>query len=190
MANQFKMGDVYNPDGIEMVYVSGFFIGKYEVTQEQWFKVMGYNPSYFKSPNHPVESVSLFKVKEFISHLNEKTKRNYRLPTYREWCDAAYGTNAYKYAGSNDVDEVAWYRENSGGTTHEVGTKKPNGIGIYDMSGNVEEWIDDAVLDKDIAMGGGWNFSAEDVCRESANDYPSNDNYTGFRLALDLQSCS
>jgi hypothetical protein len=159
-------GAVYNPDGIELVYVEGnetlesFYIGKYEVTQAQYEAVMGVNPSHFKGPNHPVEMVSWDDAQEFISKLNARTGRNYRLPTLEEWEYAACGGNnysKYKYVGSDNIDEVAWYENNSGGTTHHVGRKRPNTLGIYDMSGNVEEWCNRD--GRETQKGGHWDDS-------------------------------
>jgi len=130
------------------VTLSDYYIGKYEVTQKQWKAVMGSdnNPSFFKGDNLPVENVSWDDTQKFINRLNEQTGGRYRLPTEAEWEYAARGGNQsrrYKYSGSNDVGEVAWYRDNSEGKTHPAGTKKGNELGIYDMSGNVNEWVSD-----------------------------------------------
>ena len=123
-----------------------YYIGKYEVTQALWKAVMGNNPSYFKGDNLPVEQVSWNDCQEFISKLNRITGKTFRLPTEAEWEYAARGGNksrGYQYSGSNNTLDVAWFRDNSGSNTHAVGTKQPNELGIYDMSGNVEEWCQD-----------------------------------------------
>ena len=128
------------------VTLSSYYIGKTEVTQELWQAVMDSNPSKFKGDRKPVEQVSWNDCQTFISKLNSLTGKKFRLPTEAEWEFAARGgikSKGYKYSGSNTLDDVAWYLENSGETTHEVGTKSPNELGLYDMSGNVEEWCND-----------------------------------------------
>lgn len=136
------------------VTLSSYYIGETEVTQELWQALMGSNPSSFKGSRKPVDSVSYNDCIEFISKLNSKTGQSFRLPTEAEWEYAARGGNksrTYKYSGSNTIDNVAWYEVNSynkGSSspdygTHNVATKSPNELGIYDMSGNVWEWCSD-----------------------------------------------
>ncbi len=122
-----------------MVSIPGkdFEIGKYEVTQKEWRDIMGDNPSNFKAcgDNCPVEQVSWTDAKKFIAKLNQRSEKEYRLPTEDEWLDAC--------ADSCGGNEKAWTATNSGGATHPVGQKQPNGYGLYDMSGNVAEWVSD-----------------------------------------------
>lgn len=128
------------------VTLSSYYICKYEVTQFLWKAVMGSNPSYFKGDNLPVEQVSWDDCQVFIGKLNALTGLHYRLPTEAEWEFAARGGNSshgYKYSGSNTLNGVAWYSDNSGFTTHPVGSNSPNELGLYDMSGNVWEWCSD-----------------------------------------------
>ena len=155
--------------------VADFYIGKYEVTQRLWQVVMGdsLNRSYHLGcMDCPVENVSWREAQEFISRLNELTGKTFRLPSDTEWEYAARGGNesqGYKYSGSNDIDEVAWYVKNYEDSspsfikaTHPVGMKKSNELGIYDMSGNVWEWCDN-YYDKEYEVNGkkiheGWPY--------------------------------
>jgi len=141
------------------VTLSSFEIGKYEVTQAEWQAVMGSNPSEHKGKNLPVERVDWYDCQKFIRKLNAITGRHFRLPSEAEWEYAARGGNrshGYRYAGSNNLSEVAWYYDNSNGMTHPVGTKKPNELGLYDMCGNVEEWCQDNGLEEsDRVVRGG-----------------------------------
>jgi len=129
------------------VTLSSYMIGQTEVTQALWQAVMGNNPSEIKGDSRrPVERVSWNDCQEFLRKLNSITGQRFRLPTEAEWEFAARGgvnSRGYKYSGSNTLDNVAWYDDNSSRTTHPVATKQPNELGIYDMSGNVWEWCSD-----------------------------------------------
>ncbi len=196
------------------VTVSPFSIGQTEVTQELWEAVMGTNPSSFTGdPQRPVEQVSWEDCQEFIARLNAITGKSFRLPTEAEWEYAARGGSKSRdnmYAGSDNLDEVAWYYFNSYAQgidspdygTHVVGLKRGNELGLYDMSGNVNEWCadwygnytEDAQTDpvgpesglRRVTRGGGW-FSTPTDCRTTVRNYdaPGSRNYAlGFRLAL------
>ena len=187
------------------VTVSSFSIGQTEVTQELWEAVMGSNPSYFKGAKLPVEYVSWNDCQTFITKLNQLTGKKFRLPTEAEWEYAARGgknSKGYKYAGSNTIDDVAWYTKNSGDKTHEVATKKPNELGLYDMSGNVLEWCQDwygsyssnaltnptgsSSGSRRVFRGGSWGSIAWG-CRVSYRYFSIPDNrghVIGLRLAL------
>ncbi|MCK5542686.1 MAG: formylglycine-generating enzyme family protein [Desulfobacterales bacterium] len=194
-----------NEKPVHKVCVDGFWMAKYEVTQGQWKDIMGTNPSYFKNCGNdcPVEKVSWNDAKDFIRKLNSRNNVEFRLPTEAEWEYAARsGGKNEKYAGGNNVDNVAWYYSNSGSKTHQVGTKAPNGLGLYDMSGNVWEWCED-VYDKNayskhssnnplvtsgsnyrVNRGGSWDDGPRDVraadrCRNTADCRYS---HLGFRL--------
>lgn len=143
----FRMGatseqgsDVWdNEKPVHSVTLSGYYIGKTEVTQALWKAVMGINPSRFKGDYLPVENVSWDDCQEFIRKLNSMTGQNFRLPTEAEWefaCRGGNNSRGYKYSGSNNLGSVAWYDGNSGNKTHPVGTKAPNELGIYEMCGS------------------------------------------------------
>ena len=185
------------------VTMSSFSIGKYEVTQEEWEAVMGKNPSKFKGAKHPVENVSWDDCQEFIRKLNALTGKHFRLPTEAEWEFAARGGNrskGYKYAGGNLIDKVAWLGGNSNNTTHKVGEKLPNELGLYDMSGNVWEWCQDWYGDYNskaqtdptgptsgsirVNRGGGW-YSSGNICRVAyRNRFAPSYAYTNLGLRL------
>ena len=146
-ATDEQASDAYSDEKpTHQVTLSSYYIGKTEVTQELWQAVMGSTPSNFSGTNLPVEKVSWDDCQTFITKLNSLTGKNFRLPTEAEWEYAARGGNmsqGYKYSGSNEIGDVAWYDNNSGNKTHSVATKAPNELGIYDMSGNLWEWCSD-----------------------------------------------
>ena len=153
---KFQMGDLFgdgdnNEKPVHEVTLDDFIIGKYPVTQGQWKAVMNNNPSNFKEGDHyPVEQVSWNDVQEFIKKINEMNHNKYvfRLPTEAEWEYAARSCGKKeKYAGVDNLDELGWYSNNSK-TTQPVGKKRPNGLGLYDMCGNVLEWCEDFYFDK------------------------------------------
>lgn len=179
----------------EMVKVDGggitpYYIGKTEVTQSLWKAVMGNNPSYFKGDNNPVEYVTWYDCQEFVERLSRMTGRNFRLPTEKEWEYAAKGgsrSRGYAYSGSDDINRVAWYYDNSNRMTHPVGQKLDNELGIFDMTGNVYEWCSDCYnSDCSYRVDRGGNYSREaSYCHVSYRDYyaPS---YRGSNLGLRL----
>ena len=161
-----KLGTVFRdcPDCPEMVVITpGYAMGKYLVTQKQWRDVMGRNPSFFSKcgDDCPVEQVSWDDAQEFLTRLNEKTGRHYRLPTEAEWRFACRGGAATTFCGSQRYQEVAWFAGNSGGHTHPVGQKQPNALGLYDMNGNVWEWTNGCLeydCDYRVLRGGSWIY--------------------------------
>jgi len=151
----FSMGStgsdaIYNERPVHSVTLSSFHIAQVEVTQALWSAVMGNNPSYYKGDNLPVHRVTWDNCQKFITKLNALTGFEFRMPTEAEWEYAARGgqlTHGYKYAGSNSLDDVAWYMANAGSQPLAVATKLPNELGLYDMSGNVREWCQDYYAD-------------------------------------------
>lgn len=162
------------------VCLSPYYLGKFEVTQGEWQKVMGFIPSLFSGCGNdcPVEQVSWSDAQEFISRLNRLTGRSYRLPTEAQWeyaCTA--GGKGDKYCGGGEIEAIAWHDRNSGSRVHPVGQRKPNSLGIFDMSGNVWEWVQDwhgrypaqrqqdpmgpATGSSRVRRGGSWQYGAD-----------------------------
>jgi formylglycine-generating enzyme required for sulfatase activity len=192
------------------VCVDDFYLGKYEVTQGQWQALMGGNPSIFKGcgENCPVESVGWDDAKAFAELLNKKTGRKYRLPYEAEWEYAARSLGKDElWAGTSEEKELkdyAWYGANSGQGPHPVGRKQPNSLGLYDMSGNVWEWMEDKLVERVKAgslperevswefyllRGGSWDdtpgglrFAPKNLSRVIETELS-----LGFRLALPLR---
>ncbi|GEM_PF-4004828 len=207
-AGEFMMGsNEYNHEKpVHKVKISRpFYLGIYPVTQREWEQVMGNNPSNFKGNNLPVESISWYDAQEFIKKLNEKEGTDkYRLPSEAEWEYAARAGTTTRYSFGDDeskLGDYAWYGANSGSKTHEVGQKKSNPWGLYDMHGNVWEWVQDkwhsnyngaptdgSAWERDgsnrVDRGGGWSGSARS-CRSAGRDFYDADYRTdsfGFRL--------
>ena len=208
-AGCFQMGDTFG-DGqsderpAHEVCVDAFQIGRYEVTQGKWQAVMGKNPSFHKGENRPVDNVSWNDVQEFLKKFSQQSGKEYRLPTEAEWEYAARsGGKTEKYAGGDDVQALAWNSLNSGGVTHSVGEKGANGLGIYDMSGNVWEWCQDwrndgyykssprqnptgpATGTSRVNRGGSWNLDPSYLraANRSWGEPNSRSYFLGFRLA-------
>jgi formylglycine-generating enzyme required for sulfatase activity len=201
----------YSDEGQHQVTLTKqYYMGNYPVTQSEYARIMGSNPSQFKGDCHPVEQVSWEDATEFLKKLNglseERTAgRFYRLPTESEWEYACRAGSSRAYCFGEDearLGEYAWYGKNSGNKTHPVGQKKPNAWGLYDMHGNVWECCSDwfgeypsgAVTDPTgastgssrVRRGGGWNFGAAN-CRSASRywyDPSIRDDERGFRLAL------
>jgi len=215
---EFDMGSPVNETGtyeferpVHHVTISeAFYLSKCEVTQKQWHEVMGDNPSYFKGDDLPVENVSWDDVQEFTKKLNKKENtRKYRLPSETEWEYAARAGTTTRYSFGDDdskLGEYAWYSENLGDKTHLVGNKGANPWGLYDVHGNVWEWVQDrwhdtyngAPIDGSawrdgvnayrVLRGGSW-FSLAKYCRSAnrnRNGPGYRNQYLGFRLLLEV----
>ena len=207
MMGSNEIGDDEKP--VHKVCVDAFRMGKYEVTQGQWRKVLRTNPAHFqKGDSYPMEQVSWWDVQKFIAELNSKTGRKYRLPTEAEWEYACRANGSGKYCGGDTADALAWSWENSDKSTHPAGKKQSNGFGLHDMSGNVWEWCSDwyatdyySTSPPDnptgpssgsyrVIRGGGWDYIPGFV--RSAFRYGSTPDYSssilGFRLVLPVES--
>lgn len=177
-----------------------FEMGKTEVTQAQWKAVMGNNPSSFQhcsdnsncAANYPVENVSWDDAQAFIGELNVQTGKNYRLPTAAEWEYACLAGGQHEEYCGNSIVGVAWYEANSDKRTHQVATKRANAWGLYDMSGNVAEWVQDR-NDRfprfRVLCGGGFGVGPEGLRAASRLGKVLQDerySWIGFRLARTL----
>jgi formylglycine-generating enzyme required for sulfatase activity len=170
----FMMGDLFdegvdNEKPIHEVRLDSFYLGKYPVTQEQWVRLMGENPSKFKGDRRPVEQVSIEDVGAFLRKVSAANRQQFefRLPSEAEWEYAARsGGKEERYAGSDAAVQVAWHIDNSDGMTHPVGEKRPNGLGLFDMSGNVWEWCLDTFLEDAYQM----HPAKNPICREKGAD--------------------
>lgn len=220
----FRMGateeqgdDAYDSEKpVHSVTLSDYYIGKFEVTQGLWEKVMGttiheqrikagYSFTNGVGSDYPMYYVNWEEAQEFCRKLSQLTGKTYVLPTEAQWEYAARGgvkSRGYKYSGSNTIDDVAWYDDNY--STHPVGTKLPNELGLYDMSGNVWEWCSDwyasdyyydspqsnptgpSTGSYRVLRGGSWRNSARScrVSNRNANDPSSRDDHYGFRVVL------
>jgi len=195
IGGSFKMGskNLEHDNPIHQVSIDNFFIGKFEITQANWFAIMENNLSeHHGCETCPVERVSWYDVQEFLKKLNTFTGKKYRLPSESEWEYAASGgikTHGYIYSGSNNVEKVAWYTENSGGDSQPVGQKQQNELGIYDMSGNVSEWCNDwwdKIQQYRVIRGGSWNEEATYLGIANRYHYIPDDRHNpfGFRVAI------
>lgn len=213
-SHEFENGATDEKPRHEVKITKPFYMGKYEVTQEQWLAVMGENSSHFQDPEKPVENISWEDAQDFINKLNRKEGVNkYRLPTEAEWEYAARAGSETAYCFGEDQDGVllpqyAWYGENSNGETQSVGKLKPNAWGLYDMHGNVYEWCQDwygkkqysdhsatdpsgpSSGDARVLRGGCWDCTAG-LCRSAARNLNTPDyqyKNRGFRLALNPET--
>jgi formylglycine-generating enzyme required for sulfatase activity len=187
------------------VNIKAFAIGKYEVTQDEWFAIMGSRPAQFKGGRNPVEQVTWKLAREYVRKLSEKTGKHYRLPTEAEWEYAARaGSEGEYYFDKGSLAEHAWFDDNSEETTHPVGQRKPNAFGLHDMYGNVWEWTDDCWNEsyagapdngsawtggdcgQRVARGGTWYSKATSVGSSVRGKFSSEIRYSsrggGFRV--------
>ena len=206
----FKMGGAGSPDEqpFHRVNVAAFFMGRYEVTQAEWFAVMGSNPSANKScgDNCPVERISWLDAQIFVKKLSARTGKLYRLPTEAEWEYAARAGSRAEWSFGNDdsqLKQYAWFNDNSKGVVHPIGLKQPNPFGLHDMHGNVWEWVEDAFhadysrasldgkplqANSDQCMrvlrGGSWYNNPKDLRVSKRNPNPPDESYVFFGLRV------
>ncbi|MBQ2375778.1 MAG: SUMF1/EgtB/PvdO family nonheme iron enzyme [Bacteroidales bacterium] len=172
--------------------VEDYYICETAVTQALWIAVMGNNPSWYEGDDFPVENISWNDASEFVKRLSDMTGKTFRLPSEAEWEFAARGgihSKGYQYSGSDDIENVAWYKENSQRKTHSVKTKLPNELGLYDMSGNVYEWCEDWRDENyKILRGGCWGSTVKGCMTtyrfDSSPDTKGGDG--GVRIAMDI----
>ena len=211
-AGEFDMGspedeDGHNDDELRhhVIITKAFYIGTTEVTQAQWTKVMGFNRSSFKGDDLPVEKMSWTDAVNFCKKLSETEGKTYRLPTEAEWEYACRAGTAGAFAGTGNIDDMAWYKANSNKTTHPVAMKQPNAWGLYDMHGNVAEWCsdrylaeypDESVTDQTgpesgkfrVVRGGSWDYrplgcrAAARTSRRTSYQLAN----TGFRVVMEI----
>ena len=180
--------DIEIKDGIKICLSlipaeKSFYMAQTQITQALWKAIMGYNQSHYKGDNLPVECVSWNDCQEFIEKINQITGKKFSLPTETQWQFAA------KSCDEQNLDDIAWYYENSDNTTHPVATKLPNKYGLYDMFGNVWEWCEDLYDSSGpyrVVRGGSiyfYAYSLRSACRFGLYPYFAGSNY-GFRLCL------
>ena len=211
--NSNPTGQQYDADAqadespVHQVTLSEFYIGKYEITQQEWLAVMGYEKDWPSNYGHgekiPAYNISKSDAEQFVKRLSELTRLPFMLPTEAQWEFAARGGNKsqhYRYSGGNNVDEVAWHNNNTGNVLHNVGEKKANELGLYDMSGSLWEWCLDTYYPYPteshtdpchqwgapfVLRGGSWTYFpvfCRATCRDSYSDNRSISN--GFRVVL------
>lgn len=209
-----SMGDTWgdgdkDEEPVHEVILDNFMIGKFQITQTQWLTLMGTNPSKFKKNNlnAPVENVTWNDAQAFIEKLTEYSQLQFRLPTETEWEYAARGrSKIQKYAGNKTIQDSIWFKDNSNNKTHPVGKKDANIFGIYDMSGNVCEWVNDwyapysiesqnnptgpSTGQSKILRGGSWNLDYwfARVCARMSAPPETLSNEIGFRIAISLET--
>lgn len=187
-----QLPDAYSDETKMKISIHSFYLAKTVVTQKQWDAVMNSKKSACKDENLPVQNVSWLDCVRFIQELNRVTGFYFRIPNEEEWEYAARGGNVskgYKYAGSNNIDEVAWYDKNSGNQPHPVALKRGNELGLYDMCGNIQEWCSSFYENgSDRVIRGGCFLSSPRRCRVSCRNHNAqvySDSTISFRLALD-----